>query len=498
MSVKKQLFTFESIMKNQLKLTRFFSAGLLLSCSTYLSAQEKEKKPNILFIITDQQFAEAMSFRMGNQFLKTPNMDKLAAEGVVFSQAYCSNPISVPSRSSLFTGRYTHETGISRNPKVKESVSETYNSELKNMGQYFHEAGYKTAYYGKSHLMYDLGNVKESGFEKVIESDNDSVVSVNAVDYLKTNPANPFLLVASFTNPHNVCEYARNLRGRNQPLSCGEIGYPTQSDSLPPVPFNLNPQKDEPDGMTVLRSAYQTEKGLFPVGKYSSTDWRKLRWGYYRMIEKVDAEIGLILQTLENMNLDENTLIVFTSDHGECAGAHGWNQKTVFYEESTRVPFIIRYKGKFGASESSKLVNNGIDILPTMLDFAGLNIPKELPGKSIKPLATGKSATKWREYIVVQNHLAQATALVNGEIPTMEGRMIRTERYKYCVYSKGSRRESLVDLQNDPGEMINLATDPKFRKVLHQHRRLLRQFAKKQHDKTALSLLDNYVQPLPF
>jgi len=96
-----------------MKYTTLFSAGLLLSNSVLLSAQKKEIKPNVLFIITDQQFADAMSFRMGNQFLKTPNMDKLAAEGVVFSQAYCSNPISVPSRSSIFTGRYTHETGIS-------------------------------------------------------------------------------------------------------------------------------------------------------------------------------------------------------------------------------------------------------------------------------------------------------------------------------------------------------------------------------------------------
>lgn len=472
----------------------------LLFCASMLSgtALHAQKKPNILFIITDQQFAEAMSCRMGNQFLKTPNMDRMAAEGVNFTQAYCSNPISVPSRSSMFTGRYTHETGISRNPKVKETVSETYNSKLKNLGQYFHEAGYKTAYYGKSHLMYELENVNESGFENVIESDNDSVVSVDVVNYLKTKPTNPFLLVASFTNPHNVCEYARNLRGKNQPLSCGEIGYPAKSDSLPPVPFNLAPQRDEPDGLTLLRTAYQTESGQFPVGGYSAAEWRKLRWGYYRMIEKVDAQIGQILQMLKKMHLDENTLIVFTSDHGECAGAHGWNQKTVFYEESTRVPFIIQYGGKVNPSVNNKLINTGIDILPTMLDFAGLSIPKELPGKSLKPLATGKSTCKWREYVVVQNHLAQATGLVNGKVPAMEGRMVRTERYKYCIYSKGNNRESLVDLQNDPGEMTNLATNPEFRKILLLHRALLRQFGKQHKDSLALKLLENNVQALPF
>ena len=485
-------------MKNQLKLKSLFSAGLLLASSPYLSAQKKERKPNILFIITDQQFAEAMSCRMGNQFLRTPNMDKMAAEGVVFTQAYCSNPISVPSRSSMFTGRYTHETGMTRNPKVKEPVPEVYNSKLLNMGQYFQQAGYQTAYYGKSHLMYELGNVKESGFEKVIESDVDSVVSLDAVNFLKTKPSKPFLLVASFTNPHNVCEYARNLRGKNQPLSCGEIGYPAKTDSLPPVPFNLGQQRDEPDGLTLLRTAYQTEGGQFPVGGYSATEWRKLRWGYYRMLEKVDAEIGLLLQALKKQNMDDNTLIVFTSDHGECAGTHGWNQKTVFYEESTRVPFIISYKGKVSTAKNNKLVNTGIDILPTMLDFAGQNVPKELPGKSIKPLATGKSAGKWREYVVVENHLAQATGLVNGKIPELEGRMVRTARYKYCVYSKGDRRESLVDMQNDPGEMTNLAANPEFHDVLLQHRALLLQFGKQNNDSLALKLLENNVQPMPF
>lgn len=488
-----------SIFRNQVQQsTSFLSAGLLLLFPSLLSAKQVQTKPNVVFIMTDQQFAEAMSSRMGNEFIHTPNMDQLASEGVVFSRAYCNNPLSMPSRNSMFTGYYTHQTGITKNAAKNTTDNEKYNQELPNLGQYFHNAGYATAYFGKSHLSYNVNNVKESGFQQVNESDNDSVVSHDAVKYLKTKLKQPFLMVASYTNPHNICEYARNIAGRNQKLSCGEIGFPTESDVLPPLPFNYELQVNEPDGIGVLRRAYQTQTGLFPVGEFTETDWRKLRWAYYRMMEKVDAEIGLLLKALKEAGLEENTLLVFTSDHGECAGAHGWNQKTILYEESVRVPFIVKYKGKIASSNSDKLVNTGTDILPTLLDYAGLTIPKSLPGYSLKPILTGKNPKKWRDYVVVETNLAQATGLVNGKIPNLEARMIRTERYKYCVYSQGKQRESLVDLINDPGEMANLAINPDFKDVLVQHRALLLKFGKEQNDPLAAKLLENNVQAIEF
>lgn len=475
-----------------------FSAGLFLLFPSFLLAKKQQAKPNVVFIMTDQQFAEAMSSRMGNEFIHTPNMDQLAAEGVVFSRAYCNNPLSMPSRSSMFTGYYTHQTGITKNNNKNSTDNEKYKQELPNLGQYFYNAGYKTAYFGKSHLSYDVNSMKESGFELANESDNDAVVSQDAVKYIQSNLKQPFMMVASYTNPHNICEYAREISGRTQKYSCGEIGSPTESDVLPPLPVNHKPQLNEPDGLAVLRRAYQTQTGLFPVGKFAEADWRKLRWAYYRMIEKVDAEIGLVLKALKEAGLEENTLIVFTSDHGECAGAHGWNQKTVLYEESVRVPFIIRYKGKITSFNTDKLVNTGIDILPTLLDYAGVKIPKNLAGYSLKPILTDNSPKKWRDYIVVETNLAQATGLVNGKIPNLEARMIRTDRYKYCVYSHGKQRESLVDLINDPGEMNNLATNPDFKAVLVQHRDLLKKFGKEQNDPLVSKLLKNNVQPIEF
>jgi arylsulfatase A-like enzyme len=143
------------------------------------------------------------------------------------------------------------------------------------------------------------------------------------------------------------------------------------------------------------------------------------------------------------------------------------------------------------------MVNTGLDILPTMLDFAGIEQPKKLTGRSLKPLATGEPVTSWRDHVVIENHMDQAVA-VNGLRPAVQGRMVPTERYKYCVYSQGERRESLVDLQADPGETKDLGRDPGSRQVLLEHRTLLTAFAKEHNDPLVASLLTNDVQPRPF
>jgi arylsulfatase A-like enzyme len=146
---------------------------------------------------------------------------------------------------------------------------------------------------------------------------------------------------------------------------------------------------------------------------------------------------------------------------------------------------------------TDKLVNTGVDILPTMLDFAGLEIPKKLPGRSLLALALGKPAPAWRDYVVVEDDMGQAGE-VDGLKPAMQGRMVRTERYKYCVYSCGNRRESLVDLQADPGEMNDLAADPAYRRILLEHRGLLRKFAAETRDTLAEEMLAADVAPRPF
>lgn len=442
--------------------------------------------PNIVFIMTDQHSADALSCRMGDRWLKTPALDGLAARGTFFSRAYAANPLCMPARASIFTGRYPHETGVTDNTKATLDPAE-----FVNLGTYLRRAGYQTAYFGKWHLAYEEKKPATHGFEILTSGSIDAESADRAVEFLARKHDRPFALVVSFLNPHNVCELARD-----QKLNNGPIGDPPPVALRPPPPANLAPPRNEPDSMTRMRAGYHANP-QFPVGGFSPERWQALRWGYYRLIEKVDGEIGKVLAALRKGGLEENTLVIFTADHGECAGAHGLNQKTVFYEESARVPLIVSLPGQRAARVSDRFVNVGLDVLPTMLEHAGVRPGPKLRGASLRALAAGEPVAAWRDHVIVENHMSQA-GRVGDSVPMTEGRMLRTERYKYCVYAYGEHRESLVDLVKDPGEMNDLARDPAFREVVLEHRARLRQAALENGDPLVAVILADDVKPRPF
>ncbi len=458
----------------------------------FCAARAFGAQPNVIYIMTDQQSADALSCRMGDRYLKTPALDSLAARGTFFTRAYTPNPLCMPARNSIFTGRYPHETGVTDNAEMNTGFALNA-AEFPTMGTYFRQAGYQTAYYGKWHLAYDQQKPETHGFEMlggtkpIIDADS----AEKAVSFLNQKHEKPFLLVVSFLNPHNVCELARG-----QELNNGPIGTPPPVAERPPAPANLAPPQNEPDSMTKIRAGYHANPA-FPVGNFSPAMWQALRWGYYRLIEKVDAEIGKVLAAVKAAGLEENTLIVFTADHGECAGAHGLNQKTVFYEESSRVPLIISLPGQKAARTSELFVNTGTDLLPTMFDVAGLARSSKLTGVSLRAPTNGEPVKVWRDQVVVENNMSQG-GLVDGSVPMTEGRMVRTDRYKYCVYANGEHRESLVDLQKDPGEMHDLARDPAFRDTLLAMRERLRKFGAETNDKLVATMLADDVKPRPF
>jgi len=191
--------------------------------------------------------------------------------------------------------------------------------------------------------------------------------------------------------------------------------------------------------------------------------WRLHRWAYCRLTERVDREIGQVLQALRDSGLEDDTLVVFSSDHGDHDGAHRLEHKSTFYEEAARVPFIVSYQGvtKPGLVDGTHVVSSGLDLIPTLCDFAGIAVPPELPGRSVRALAEGCDPGPWRPFVVSETHY---------------GRMVCSGRYKYCVYESGEQRESLVDLVADPGEMHNLAAAPEQAPVLQQHRDFFRRW----------------------
>ncbi|MCK4998771.1 MAG: sulfatase-like hydrolase/transferase [Anaerohalosphaera sp.] len=294
---------------------------------------------------------------------------------------------------------------------------------------------------------------------------------------------NPFLLVVSLSNPHDVCQLARHEK-----LPSGPIPQLPPIVQRPPLKKNMAPPAKESDAMSLMRKSYHNSS-KFPVGDYDEDKWRRLSWGYFRLVEKVDALIAKVLNGLKQSGQYDNTMIVFTSDHGDCHGAHKFNQKTVFYEESARIPFILSYNNVIKHGTSDLLVNTGIDILATMMDFAGIDQPKRLPGKSLKTITQGNQPKKWRDYIVVQNYMTQGGP-VDGQTPKVNGRMVRSNSYKYCIYDHGKQPEELFDMVNDRLETKNLATDPAFKNILQSHRGYLKQHANRYKDKLAIKMLD--------
>ena len=444
----------------------------LFSCG---SADQNNKtgpeKPNILFVFTDQQTVSAMSCN-GNTYLKTPAMDGLAAVGVRFEQSYCTAPVCAPSRSSLITSRMPHETGYNFNLSPRQDPPEIV---FPNMGEIFRDAGYRTVWAGKWHLPESYPLRSESiqhsipGFEILHFYDSnknypewgwgdttDAYLADAAVSFIKNySGEKPFLLGLSFCNPHDICYVPRKP---------GRYPFPGNVDEMPPLPGNFNIVPDEPGLIQRRRILEYYGEEIIYTAEYHSTDWQNYIYHYYRMTERVDQQIGRVLNALKEKGLEENTLIIFTSDHGDGVGSHQWAAKLNLYEESVKVPFIISWKGRITTGVSQSLVN-GLDVLPTMCDYAGIDIPESFLGKSLKPVLEDPEAES-DGFVVTE-------LAIDPRDPTWKGRMIRMHQYKYNLYSKGERNEQLYDLARDPGEMQNLASEPSMQDIKESLRKEL-------------------------
>lgn len=463
-----------------IRTTGLAATGLALDRSCLLAQRTRsaDDRPNLLVIMTDQQFGDAMSCAIGRSHIHTPNMDSLAAHGMRFTRAYTANPLCVPARTSMFTGRYPHETGIQVNTKEKIDPGE-----FPCMGRILKTAGYDTGFFGKWHMPFVVSRQEQHGFDTYVGRPG-LYSGEPAAEFIRKERNGPFLAVVSLMNPHNICEWSRGQR-----LPGGSVGEPPAPEDCPPLKANMDPAAGETDIIAHMRQGYHAHR-LFPVGDFTTDKWRQYLWAYYRLVEKVDQKVGTVLDALRDTGQEENTVVIFLSDHGECHGTHRWNQKTVFYEESARVPLIVSQKGTTATGTSDALVQTGVDLIPTLCEFAGIPVPQALPGRSLRSHALGRTDGPWRPYAVVSNRMVQCEP-VDGVLLRPDGRMVRSDRFKYCLYSLGRRRESLVDMETDPGEMTNLADRAEFRDVLCRHRDHLREFAQRHHDRTALAMLED-------
>ncbi len=474
------------------------------SCQT--GKLDSKVKPNIIFIFTDQQNSKMMS-AAGNPFLKTPAMDFLAQQGVMFSNAYCTSPVCGPSRSSIISGRMPHETGVEWN-------GDSMNGAIQNAGDIFRKNGYNTVWAGKWHLSESYPHQARAkqktiqGFDVLpfwepeqprwfLGSETDPPLTVAVVDFLKNyDREKPLFLAVSYHNPHDICFYPRKAGWATATDSLLEIRhygykhklpdvigtYPGNFEILPPLPPNFENQKDEPNFLTEKRK-YHDEYGLetkLAFQEFDELEWKGYLNAYYRLTEAVDTEIGKVLQALKENGYWENTLIVFTSDHGDGAAAHKWAAKLSLYEESSKVPMIVVYPGKIpaGKLDQGHLISL-TDILPTMIDYSQVQTKTAFTGKSLKPIIEN-SKTEWRDYVVVELADFKKDA-------SRKGRMVRTKDFKYNIYSTGE--EQLFHLIEDPGETQNLADEPTLSIIKSQCRQYLSQWAEATKDSFAINIL---------
>jgi choline-sulfatase len=424
------------------------------------------KAPNIVLIMADQLAAHALRL-YGNKVCKTPNLDRLAAEGVVFENAYSNNPLCVPSRASMLTGKLSPDIGVYDNANELPSSTPT-------MAHYLRHAGYWTELCGKMHFIgpdqlhgfdersvtdvypanfqwiadWDAGpsfvpsgtalnGVVEAGPSiRTMQEDYDDEVEHCAIQSLfnraREDRNRPFFQLVSFTSPHTPFTVSQEHWDRYDP---DQIDLP----SVGAVPFEA--------------LDYHSKALFFAHGRHrhkiTGDHLRDARHAYYGMISYIDDKIGRILDTLDKTGLAEDTVVVFTSDHGEMLGERGMWFKQAFWEWSVHVPLIARFpyspRGKRVQATTSL-----VDLLPTFLDLAGVeNIYQAgLAGKSLMPLVHGSTEDATR--VAISDYLAIG--------PCVPCRMVRKGRYKY-IRTHG-HPDLLFDLDNDRDELINLADDP--------------------------------------
>ncbi len=428
--------------------------------------QTKSDRPNILLILSDEH-APIFSGPYGHPLVQTPNMDRLAREGVTFENAYCNSPLCMPSRMSFMTGRYISNIAAWDNstPLASDVVTwahilsaEGYDAVLSGKQHFcgpdrlhgFRAQLARDLHAEWSHAVFDwdegtpqanepwLG-LDEAGPGTTEEIEVDDLAEVQAIDYLKdpSRQDQPWILNVSFIAPHFplvVPERFFNL-------------YHTDRIDLPEIP---------PGHLENQHAVYKRMRSMFGLIDFPEAHVRRGRAGYYGLITYLDEKIGRFLSVLEETDQIDNTVVIYTSDHGEMNGEHGMWRKSNFYEASARVPLQVVWPGHLPGNRRITEVVSLVDLVATLVDIAGASSGVPLDGDSLLPLMLGK-ASDWKD-------TAFSEYFAHGVDRPMA--MLRRGRYK-LNYSLGDPPE-LYDLAEDPNEFHDLARDPKFESLVEQ------------------------------
>lgn len=447
-------------------LTQAGAAGvglMALGAAPLLAAEDK--RPNIVFIISDDHRWDVMSCA-GHPFMKTPNMDRLATEGALFSNAFVTTSLCSPSRGCFLTSKYVHHHGVATNSQPFPTAKET------TWPQLLKKSGYETAYVGKWHM--DGQTEVQPGFDRWVsfkahgryvnpqfiidgkpEPQNGHMTDLltkYAVDWIKQDHKAPFLLYLGHKAPHA----APNPEDRNASLYAeAKIEPPANStDSLVGKPKWVG---------EFPKLAHNAHLQRGPEA------YRQAILDYCRTTQGIDDSIGQLLKTLEETGKLDNTIFIYCSDNGYFLGDHGLWDKRAAYEESLRIPFLVRYPKMIKAGRVVDQMIHHLDVAPTMLDLAGVSIPSDMQGKSMRSLFDG-SNKPLREDFLYEYWQEKPYP----EFPSLQA--VRTTDWKY-IENKGDIPE-LYDLRNDSTELNNLAQDPKYADKLKEMKQRLERLKK--------------------
>jgi N-acetylglucosamine-6-sulfatase len=489
--------------------------GLLLNCvvpclftgfgSTELAAQEQ---PNIVFFFSDDLTTQAISaYRYGLELPATPNIDRLATEGMLFENSFCGNSICTPSRATVMTGLHSHKNGIVNLSGALDPQRPTWPKALQ-------KGGYTTAIFGKWHMKtkptgfdewavlsgqgsyYNPDFFFSTGESRRIEGHSTDVVTDLALDWLgRRDTSKPFALMVQHKAPHRnwkpslrelelyvdvefpepptlFDDYNGRVAAANHKM--GIDGHMRMASDL----MLFSNEKDlrvigrfTPEQREAYQAAFKEENAAFlanpPTGK-ELVRWKYQRYmkNYLRCVAGVDRNVGRVLAELDKAGLSENTIVVYCADQGFYLGEHGWFDKRWAYEESLKMPLIVRWPGKVKPGSRCAAMVQNIDYAPTLLEAAGIPTDWDVHGISLMPLLTQGGATPngWRDtisyrYIDGGHGVAQHSAIRTNDFKLLHFDRPRTE-------AEEKSRWELFDLKNDPQEMNNLATDTAHAKKL--------------------------------
>jgi len=446
---------------------------LLTSC---LSSDDNkiEKQPNFLFVLVDDQAYDALGISGRYPFLKTPNMDRLAKEGANFENIFVTQSICSPSRASFLTGTYPHIHGVNQNnwyvdPKWDEFAP--YTSHLQ-------EAGYQTAHVGKIHMAHKRGKehirpgfdywfsfigqgkyfnpqVNDNGREYQEKGYMTDILTDKAITWLKEkrDPNKPFSL-----NLWHKAVHEKHLPApRHKDLYKGE--------ELPKPPFDTHKEtfKGKPEWLRKKTYEFDWKNNLPIPAELPAKKWPikyEKNMQILRCLAAVDESLGRVLNTLEEMGELDNTVIIYSSDNGYFMGEHTFWDKRIAYENSMRIPMLIRYPKLI--KPNTKVVEQclNIDFAPTILSLAGVEIPEYMQGESMVSLLKGEKKENWRKAIMFEYYVDDYYPYAGPNLIA-----IRTDKYKLIDAFLENDMDELYDLKADPGEMHNLINDPDYDKI---------------------------------